>query len=129
MADTHKRPWIAALLAIVYPGLGHVYLRSWQRGLLWFGAVVLTAIVFIPATIFEGVGTVADAVAATGAIPIEATIAISLVTLFNVIDAYLTAKRSNAAVGERHCEQCGRVVDEDLSFCYWCTAELAPKRA
>lgn len=32
-----KRLWLASALAVIYPGLGHVYLREWLRALLWFG--------------------------------------------------------------------------------------------
>jgi hypothetical protein len=38
------RPWLAALLAWACPGLGHVYLRRWVRGLA-FTVLVLTLVV------------------------------------------------------------------------------------
>lgn len=37
------RPWLAALLAWVVPGLGHLYLRRWVRSAV-FAAVVLAAV-------------------------------------------------------------------------------------
>src|SRR5713101_4350064 len=30
-----QRPWLAALLSLVVPGLGHVYARNFRRGLNW----------------------------------------------------------------------------------------------
>lgn len=41
--DPTGRPWLAALLAWIFPGLGHLYLRRWVRAAV-FAAVVLTAV-------------------------------------------------------------------------------------
>ncbi|MGQ4554449.1 DUF7575 domain-containing protein [Halobellus sp. GM3] len=43
-----KRPWLAALLATLATGLGHVYLRRWKRGLGWFTAAVAVSVLFVP---------------------------------------------------------------------------------
>ena len=123
--DARKRPLVAAALGIVYPGLGHVYLRSWHRALLWFAAVVITIIVFVPESLLYGVATPGDLLTVAANIPIEAAVALPLVAIFNAVDAYLTAKRENAHVDGVRCPHCGKVVDEDLSFCHWCTSELA----
>lgn len=127
-ADIGKRPWVAALLALVYPGLGHVYVQSWHRALLWFGAVVLTAVLFIPQGVFTGVAAVGDVPAALSQVPTEAVAAIALVAAFNVVDAYITARQTNVVEGVR-CTRCNKPVDEELSFCHWCTLEFQGEHA
>ena len=122
--DTRKRPWLAAVLAVIYPGLGHIYLRSWFRALLWFGAVLLTVTLFIPDATFEGIASIGDLLLVAETIPTEAAVALVVVASFNVLDAYWMAKRTNATVNDVHCPHCGRVVDEDLAFCHWCTIEF-----
>lgn len=122
--DTRKRPWLAAVLAVIYPGLGHIYLRSWFRAILWFGAVLLTATVFIPNEVVDNIASVGDLILAAESVPLEAALALLAVATFNVIDAYWIAKRTNSLVDNVHCPHCGRVVDEDLAFCHWCTIEF-----
>ena len=122
--ETRKRPWLAAVLAVIYPGLGHIYLRSWFRAILWFGAVLFTATVFIPDGAVQNIASVGDLFLVAEAIPLEAALALLVVASFNVIDAYWLAKQSNAAVDNVHCPYCGKVVDEDLAFCHWCTGEF-----
>ncbi|MEM8960087.1 MAG: DUF6677 family protein [Acidobacteriota bacterium] len=36
------RPWLAALLAWLVPGAGHIYLRRRARGVIFFGIVLVT---------------------------------------------------------------------------------------
>ncbi len=38
------RPWIAAALSAVIPGLGHVYSRRYLRGAVWFAPVVIMSL-------------------------------------------------------------------------------------
>ena len=38
------RPWLAALLAWAWPGLGHLYLRRWGRGIV-YSLLILTLVV------------------------------------------------------------------------------------
>jgi LCP family protein required for cell wall assembly len=49
MADTlqHRNPWIAGGLSVLVPGLGHVYLRSYKRALVWFTPVVVAAVLVL----------------------------------------------------------------------------------
>jgi len=131
MSDTaRKRPWLAALLAFVYPGLGHVYLREWLRAVLWFGLVVSTT------TLLIGEGTTAplqsgmslDALRAVSRnMAVEAALALLGLTALSMADAYWMASRENeaAAVAEgQQCPSCGKELDEEIDFCHWCTAEL-----
>ncbi len=48
MTDTgRKRPLLAVVLAFIFPGLGHFYLRKWVRGLLWLGLLFMLSVVFV----------------------------------------------------------------------------------
>ena len=124
-AETSKRPWLAALLAFVYPGLGHVYLRSWFRALIWFGLAVLTAAAFIPETLLTGVDSLDGAIAVSRELPTDALLALLGVTALNVIDAYLIARGTRESEDEgTACPHCGRELDEDLAFCHWCTNQV-----
>lgn len=127
--ETPKRPWLAAVLAFVYPGLGHIYLRSWARAILWFSAILITAFVFIPQEILEGIASPGDVMDAANAVPTDAAFALSTVIAINVIDAYLTARRGNRMQMGARCPSCGREIDEDLSFCHWCTVDLSEEPA
>ncbi len=39
-----KRPWFAALLSVLLPGLGHVYVARFRRAAVWFAPVVIAAV-------------------------------------------------------------------------------------
>jgi len=128
----HKRPWLAAVLSLVYPGLGHVYLREWVRGLLWFGLVLATVSFLIPASAMPPAGSEfsLDAVLrAADALPEGATLALFGIVALSVVDAYRLAavgnRRTEVTTGNR-CPYCGHELDSglDLEFCHWCTARL-----
>ncbi|ADJ16248.1 zinc ribbon domain-containing protein [Halalkalicoccus jeotgali] len=123
---SHKRPWLAAFLSIAFPGLGHVYLHAWMRALLWFWMVVLSAVLFVPEDLVEGVTSIGDAMAVSADLPFEAQIALFVVIAFSAADAYWQADRTAGHETGRRCPNCGREVDElDLEFCHWCTEPLA----
>ena len=146
---TRRRPWLAALLALVVSGLGHAYLRRWARALGWYVAVTATVFVFVPESAISGafagepptVREVAPAAAVVGA---------------SVIDAYVVALRNNRAhererdaahatdtpespasdapadAGEAsaepdatvRCPECGKETDSTFNFCQWCAEPL-----
>jgi polyisoprenyl-teichoic acid--peptidoglycan teichoic acid transferase len=54
-----RNPWIAAVLSIIVPGLGHVYCRRFIAGLLWFGLVAATAVATI--IVAPGIRDIANA--------------------------------------------------------------------
>ncbi|MDZ5813322.1 zinc ribbon domain-containing protein [Halorubrum sp. AD140] len=153
MADhTRRRPWLAALLALVVSGLGHAYLRRWARAFGWYVAVTAAVFVFVPESAISGafageppaVREVAPAAAVVGA---------------SVIDAYVVAlrnnrahereretvrasgrteptdhgrtERPNAPTAERpddggtvRCPECGKETDPTVDFCQWCAEPL-----
>ncbi|MFB6307835.1 MAG: zinc ribbon domain-containing protein [Haloarculaceae archaeon] len=119
-------------MAFVYPGLGHLYLREWLRSLLWFGLVVTTSMLLVPASVYPSEVSVDAMMAAYEALPTEATLSMLVVTLFSMADAYWIATRQTnrqqpTPEGDQEgaaCPNCGKELDEDLTFCHWCTTRL-----
>lgn len=124
---SYKRPWLAAFFAILVPGLGHVYLRSWLRALLWFWMVVLSFVLFVPEELVESVGSITDAVALSTDLPFEAQLALLVVITFSAADAYWQAAQTKQRIEGERCPHCGREVDGiEIDFCHWCTRPLDP---
>lgn len=132
MAETQrKRPWLAAALTLISPGLGHLYLREWFRAVLWFGLILGATSILVPvspsasASSFEGI--LEASVNAAGSVPLRNQLALLAITALSMADAYWMATRGNqvaaAAEGVR-CPHCGKELDEDLEFCHWCTSRL-----
>lgn len=133
---TGQRPWLAGLLALVYPGLGHVYLRRWGRALVWFGVIVVAAVVVLPTGAFEEIGIIPDPAslqAMAETIQADAStislIAVSSVIVVSVVDAYVIAREGQETSNNEEeegppCPECGKPLDEDLGFCHWCTTRL-----
>ena len=155
---TRRRPWLAALLALVISGLGHAYLRRWARALGWYVAVTATVFVFVPESAISG--------ALTGDPPPLREIApAAAVVVASVIDAYVLAVRTNRAAdrnrdgagttdspepatGPREtgtsvsdddkrpesaatvsCPECGRSTDPSYDFCQWCAEPVEGGKA
>jgi len=131
--NTGKSPVIAALLAVLYPGLGHVYLRRWGRALLWFGLIIATIVVLVPEAAMPTTFSVDAIVEAQEAVPTHvAGLALAL-SIMSVVDAYWIAAQTGedeqAQVADdetatRSCPSCGKELDEDIDFCHWCTTKL-----
>jgi hypothetical protein len=125
-----KRPWLAAVLALFYPGLGHLYLREWLRALAWFGLTFATVALALPSSAIPDGGFSLDAVMdASRALPAEALIAVFILRVLNTVDAYRLARETRTEEtadtdGEYRCPNCGRETDADLDFCQWCTEPL-----
>jgi len=120
-----KRPLLAAALAVLYPGLGHLYLGLWWRAVVWSGMAGLALATAVPD---EAFGLVRDSGPAALAAALWGTSALVLATVATMaaVDAYWHATRGTAGGGDAAatCPECGKDVDDDLSFCQWCTAEL-----
>ena len=131
MTDTgRKRPWLAALLAFVYPGLGHVYLREWLRAILWFGLVFSTTTLLVSdsvaAPLSEGI-SVEAVLSVTQNIPMEVSLVLFAITAFSMADAFYMATRENnqtAVVEGSNCPHCGKELEDELDFCHWCTTRV-----
>jgi len=126
-----KRPWLAAALAFISPGLGHVYLREWVRAILWFGMLMLATSLLVPETAVPA-ATTPESIWQTSmemveALSWQARAALVTVVLLSVLDAYRIATEINAAAaieeGEQ-CPHCGKPIDDDIDFCHWCTTRL-----
>ncbi|GAB3672735.1 DUF7575 domain-containing protein [Halopiger thermotolerans] len=134
---SRKRPWLAALLAVLVTGLGHLYLRRLRRAVGWLAlSVAVTALFVDPAALDE---------IATGTMNRDALLGVApslFVIGLSAIDAYLlardTAARSRSPVegGDDaddadpdpdesiSCPHCGKDLDPDLEFCHWCTKPI-----
>jgi hypothetical protein len=125
-----KRPWLAALLAIIYPGLGHLYLREWVRAILWFGVIVSAIVLLLPESAIPETFTVEAYLTAAESIPLRVSVAIIALSILSVFDAYYLAQRTDeppASAGAEDmqtCPNCGKELDADLDFCHWCTTRL-----
>ena len=126
-----RRRWVAALLSLAQPGVGHLYLREWSRGMTWFllwaaTALFATGITTAPALTVTGLTAFADRfVSALGALDAIQSLALAAVTGFAVVDAYWLAVRHDERSQEGPtCPVCGKEADPTLDFCHWCTTEL-----
>lgn len=122
MSARARRPWLAVLLAFVYPGLGHVYLREWGRALLWFGLAIGALLLLVPSPASDP-PTGLDAILAGEGLPLAAVLALATITGFSMLDAYRLAVGQRGVDGSR-CPSCGRELDGSLEFCHWCTERL-----
>lgn len=127
-AVSYKRPWLAAMLTLAIPGLGHAYLRRWWRAVLWFLLIAATIFTLVPewfqATSFEEMLTVAENVSASTSLLLFGSVVLC------VVDAYVMALQHNQNARQDRgettatCPNCGKELDADLDFCHWCTTEL-----
>jgi len=125
--ESRSRPWLAAVLAFVMPGAGHLYLRSWIRALLWFGLFYTTFLLVVPTEAQQVEFSVEGLLTAVRAVPLEAQVAVVGITALNMADAYWLATKENASVaagGAATCPNCGKELDDDIDFCHWCTTRL-----
>ncbi|WP_275882972.1 zinc ribbon domain-containing protein [Halorhabdus sp. BNX81] len=125
-----RRPWLAIALSVVFPGLGHVYLREWIRTGLWLVLLFATAWLVIPPEIIPQETSYDAIMQASRNIPRNASLLIVGLRVLNVIDAYVLARQSTreeAIESGRQCPECGHDLadeDDDLTFCPWCATEL-----
>ncbi|WP_136689307.1 DUF7575 domain-containing protein [Halorhabdus amylolytica] len=130
MSETHKsrRPWVAAALSVLFPGLGHAYLREWLRMATWLVLMFATVSFLVPPDILPQELTFDAVMEASRSLPTDLSLLILALRTLNVIDAYIVARRTQhqeAVDAGRQCPNCGHELqDPDLSFCPWCAAEL-----
>lgn len=121
MESTRKRPWLAAVLALPVTGLGHLYLRRWQRAVGWLLVVMATTVLFVPS------GVVETPLTLTGTSFSEA-VPLFFVVGLSAIDAFLLARRENVAIeihSAQRCPHCYREHQVELDFCEWCGVSLS----
>ncbi|GCF15033.1 zinc ribbon domain-containing protein [Haloarcula mannanilytica] len=135
MTETgRKRPLLAVVLAFIFPGLGHFYLRKWGRGLLWLGLLLALSVLLVVTGTLQPVSELTlEAISASyQSRPTEVTIGSVVITTLNVVDAYWVAVNENQTqeveAGVK-CPNCGKEIDQDIDFCHWCTTQLEPVEA
>jgi len=124
-SNTHKRPWLAALLSAIAMGLGQLYLRRWRRAVGWLVVLIGVDIVFIDQTAVTAVQN-GELMAALSLLPVP------IIGALCVLDAYVLAHVTNsasehsvsAATEQPSCPNCGKELDPALTFCHWCTTEI-----
>ena len=94
------RPVLAAVLALVFPGLGHLSLRRWGRALLWHLTIVGGGVALFALYDVEPVDPLAGPAAVTAAVPTDVTLPIVLLSALSALDAYLVG-RADVAERER----------------------------
>lgn len=129
-----KRPWLAILLTLFVPGLGHIYLRLWGRAILWLGLSVLASYLFVPEAVFPDSFTIGAVMEAGQTVSTEAVIVLFGVSLFCIVDVYVMTRQINEFVNRQEairagtqatrCPNCRKELDPDIDFCHWCTTEL-----
>lgn len=132
---TKRRAIIAGFLGILYPGLGHVYLREWVRAGTWFVLAIVTVAIVLPSSVYQAVeaGGLDAAIAASRELPFSVLLVITGIRVLNSIDAIWLALSAASKVAGAHdaptCQHCGGELDPDLEFCPWCSNEIAPDSA
>ncbi|EMA68642.1 hypothetical protein C461_03397 [Halorubrum aidingense JCM 13560] len=147
---SRRRPWLAALLALVVSGLGHAYLRRWARAFGWYVVITATVVFIVP-------DAAVDQLFAGERPPLSDIAPVLFIVAASVVDAYAIAVRTNreydrqaAGAGRTSpppnggpdraatsgieestptCPDCGRDVDPGLDFCQWCAAPLDDERS
>lgn len=131
MTERDKHPWLAAGLALAYPGLGHLYLRKWGRGLMWFALIISIPVFLIPPGVVPTEFSVDAFLAASRAMPVYVPVLVLVTTGLSVFDAYRMAIDHNQETAARergetlYCPSCGKTLsDPNLDFCQWCAEPL-----
>ena len=129
MSRNWARTAVAVVAALVFPGLGHFYLRKWVRGLLWAGGVMTVAAVVLGAPP-ESMGVFEGAMAVARQASPEVRFGLFALVFLNALDAGLLSQGSDRDRtdaengGGRSCPNCGKTLDDELDFCPWCTTEF-----
>ena len=96
MRDT-VRPVVAAVLAVVLPGLGHLLLRRWGRAIVWHGTIVGGTVLLYVLYDVEPVDPLADPTEFAAAVPPEVSIPVAFLVGLSAIDAYLVGREDAMA--------------------------------
>lgn len=131
MRDARRRALIAAAAGLLgaalgVAGAGHAYLGEWRRAVAWFSAVLGAGLVLV--------SVLADPRTVTlGTLPPEVISALVGLLVLSAADAYRVAVRGGAAgrdgptgsaADPPSCRDCGRPVDPDIGFCWYCAERV-----
>ncbi|WP_135820519.1 zinc ribbon domain-containing protein [Halostella litorea] len=118
------RSALAVGLSVLFPGLGHAYLRQWVRALLWAALSISASALLMPEPATSGT-VIERATATVEAMSRTETFVLLSVTLFAAIDAFvISVRQANYDPDAVHCPNCGNEIDEELDFCHWCTSRI-----
>lgn len=121
------RALVAVVLSLFFPGLGHAYVRRFRRGLGF--AVLAVGVVLLLGPPLDPTGPpVESALTAWESASFEADVALSAVEFAAMLDVYLLERSAATESDAPRCPNCGRELDESLSFCPWCAHELPGER-
>ncbi|WP_247729422.1 zinc ribbon domain-containing protein [Halovivax limisalsi] len=136
------RALAAAALSLVFPGSGHALLRDWVQAFLFGTLFVLSIALLLPVDELAALASDSQisSVAQYRAFSTEVSATIeantglleqftlSFLALFAAIHAGM---RGLQLTGEPEsgeatpsCPHCGKPLDDDLTFCHWCTTRL-----
>lgn len=130
MLGARTRGVIVAVCSFFFPGLGQALLRRWVRALLFAGLFIGTAAVFAPDSVFSADGgfdgVLRAAQQATTELSLAGTVALTIVQVGAMLDAYVQAIRGHQpkTTSGPTCPQCGREIEPSHGFCHWCTYEF-----
>lgn len=114
---------VAVVLSFLFPGLGHVYVRRLLRG-VGFAATAVGVVLLLGPPLPTSGPPVESALDALEAASFEANVALSAVEFAAMLDVYLLERSGTDEAGADSCPNCGRELDDGLSFCPWCAHEL-----
>jgi hypothetical protein len=131
-SQSEKKTWLAALLTLLVPGLGHLYIRMWGGAVLWFLLYFTATVVLFPTQSTPSDLSLDGLVAWGEAMPIEVALTVMGITALCMADVYVRTRqlnqrpiqRSGSGSDVQRCPDCGKELDADLDFCHWCTTEL-----
>jgi hypothetical protein len=95
---TQLRPILAAVLAMLFPGLGHLLLRRWGRALLWHLTIVGGGVALLYLYDVTVDATLNNPGAAAAALPTDVALPLMILYGLSAIDAYLVGR---ADIAER----------------------------
>ncbi|RQH03237.1 zinc ribbon domain-containing protein [Natrarchaeobius oligotrophus] len=131
---TWLRALAAAGLSVLLPGAGHALIKDWLRMLVFSGLYFTAVVLFLPPpNEIAAVGSLTESMEFVASeIDTMGQFVLSFIVLFAAIDATFRAlgfppgSNGDSADGPS-CPHCGKELDEDLSFCHWCTTRLEPE--
>lgn len=126
------RALVAAGLSLLLPGAGHVLVRAWGRALIFFSLFLASIALLFPVEALWNAAADGAVTDVPGIVDAETSIiaqfTVWFLVLFAAIDAGFHAlglAQGPSGDGDGpSCPQCGKPLDDDLSFCHWCTTRL-----
>ena len=86
------RPVLAAVLAMLFPGLGHAVLRRWRRALLWFLTIMGGGVALLLLYDVDIADTGSSPMEAAATLPVDVVVPLLLLYGLSALDAYLVGR-------------------------------------